>query len=448
MLSSVEDLESFSIVERLADAIRSSDDVQTTPEDRARLVKDFYEGPRKCQCCVNWVEEIPANADLDVSDKDAESHPLILRRNVMLGEGRTQLSVHSIEVCNAEVREVLYDVFAGFDGIHPEVNYLILLAPFRQFFWRWDAFETAIEKQENHLVKSILLQLRAIVRRELADAFAVSKELTSHGVIAFEYLWTIFPPGEMIYSGPHDGGDRLYILESSRPRSGRVDLGQYAVTLRYVDWNGSEFGYSTITLFNRFFKGTMKITDLHAYPAKYHEDLEAVRARCLERGRKFRDLAGIQYKSYRASVKRHDGNDNGEAVDAPTPSKSLDRRIVLDARNSPSSRALGTLVAPDKAKLYTGLITQTPVDVDPPGGHEPLPLPPSANNNNNWGVPRAGRLQPDFNDDDYVIREGPVPRRDRYPIVRRGPQYRRSSDSLSSIASSMPLDLVVLCPVY
>lgn len=44
--------EPFSVIERLADAIRVDDDVRIGAEDRERLVRDLYEGPRKCQCCM------------------------------------------------------------------------------------------------------------------------------------------------------------------------------------------------------------------------------------------------------------------------------------------------------------------------------------------------------------------------------------------------------------
>ncbi len=60
-----EDMDSYSIVERLADAVRSECDVQARADGGAGLVKDLYEGPRKCQCCINWVDEAPADVDDD-----------------------------------------------------------------------------------------------------------------------------------------------------------------------------------------------------------------------------------------------------------------------------------------------------------------------------------------------------------------------------------------------
>lgn len=155
----------YSIVERVQH-------VRLSPD----LVQDLYEGPRKCQCCINWVEEAPANLDLspikEEDDDEQKGPPLIIRRKVLPGEGKTQADIHSIEIRNAAVRKILCDVFSGYDFITDQVKYLVFLAPFRQFFWRWDKFENAVGAAEDDAVKAILVQLRAIVKVELAEAFA------------------------------------------------------------------------------------------------------------------------------------------------------------------------------------------------------------------------------------------------------------------------------------
>lgn len=434
------DEESFSIIERLADAIRIEDDVHIGPEDRARLVQDLYEGPRKCQCCINWIDEIPPDVDLDAIEKDEGSYPLILRRRLMPGEGKTQLLVHSIEVRNPEVRDVLFEVFKGFDDIVPQVKYLVLLAPFRQFFWRWERFEDAIEQQENKIVKTILLQLRSIVKAELAEAFAVSKELTSHGIITFKYIWTIFPPGELIYSCGDYDPDRFYAVKTSQRTRRGVS---YELSCRFVDWDGNAFGYGHRELFIEFFKGTKKITDLEAYPEKYIPDYEAVRSSCIERGRKFRELAGPSYKSYRSSHnpgQRVHSNDDAERL---ASNNQLDRRIILDARGHPFTQYLDPLVGLEKTHIATGLIRQAPVDEAPLGGHAPL-RPEGYNDRYRQPPPHPPAVDYIDNDfDDYSPPPPPVVRRRNRSRTIHVPEAttighlrrRRSFDSLCSTSS-------------
>lgn len=362
--------DSYAIIERLADAIRIEDDARISSEDRCRLIQDLYEGPRKCQCCINWIDEVPPDADLDAVEKDEDSHPLILRRRVRPGEGKTQVEVHSIEVRNAEARAVLCEVFKGFDSIHPGVKYLIFLAPFKQFFWRWERFEKAIEDEKDEVVKTILLQLRAIVKDQLAEAFAVNKELVTHGMITHKHLWVIFPPGELLYSCDDenglDGSDRFFLLRSSVSRPDRFK--KYSLNCRFVDWDGDDFGYITTSFGINSFKGNKPITDLVVFPAKYLPDLQEVQDRCVKRGRKFHELAGMVYKSYSSS------DDHDHTVDNSSKARPS-QRIILDAKGSLSyDRGHFVLLQdPNLLSLATNLIRQAPIQATPAGGHIPLP---------------------------------------------------------------------------
>ena len=372
------DDDSYSIIEKLADAIRIEDDVQISAEERAVLVRDLFEGPRQCECCINWVDEAPTNVDLDATDEEEETHPIILRRRVLPGEtgnSKVKAPVHSVEIRSPEVRQALFDVFSGLDGLHPDVKFLTFLAPFRQFFWRWEAFEKAVAEQKDDKVKEVLVQLRSIVKRELAEAFAVSKELTSNGVITFRYLWTIFPPGELVFR-PVAGQERFLMIVNSRmagyPPPAPPGRPYYYLNCRYVDWDGYNFGWLPSHGHIYTFQGTRPIKSLPWYPARYMDDQAGARDRCIARGVKFRDLAGIQYKSYISNDKLEERGDPGSRT------KTLDRRIVLDARGHPDQTFGETLREPDKLLYSTDLIKQAPIDTAPSGGHRPLGAPPEA----------------------------------------------------------------------
>ncbi|KXH50197.1 hypothetical protein CSIM01_07421 [Colletotrichum simmondsii] len=302
--------EDFSVIERLADAIRIEEDVKISHEDRKEIIQDLYEGPKKCQCCINWMDECPHGVDLTEVDKDDEDEsgsPLVIRR---------------------------------------------------RFFWRWDRFEKAVAEEKDESVKKILVILRGLVKRELAGAFAVNKELVSHGVITFNYLWILFAPGELIYSAD-DSHDRFYILRSCSSRDIAIDL-----SLSYIAWGfpAMQFGtvHEDIPIDN--FLGTRSIDSLPAFPAKYLRDFSGMQAKLVERGRKYASLAGTHYKAYHP-----EGQD---------PKSEL--RVMID----PSHRRVYLSAFVDdgrKERLqplfsqYTDLINQSPADSPPPNGiHIPL----------------------------------------------------------------------------
>lgn len=71
LLTSVD--EQFAIIELLVDALPIGD------ENRQRLVQDLLEGPRKCACCINWIDERPPDAQLGVVEAEECAHPIIVR---------------------------------------------------------------------------------------------------------------------------------------------------------------------------------------------------------------------------------------------------------------------------------------------------------------------------------------------------------------------------------
>ncbi|OHE91506.1 hypothetical protein CORC01_13202 [Colletotrichum orchidophilum] len=400
----------FSVIERLADAIRIEEDIQISQRDREEIIQDLYEGPKKCQCCINWMDECPHGVDLTELNKDEDEdsgNPLIIRRRVNAGRTGTVISIHSIEIRHAATRKVLIDVFQPYDNIVHRVKYLTFLAPFHQFFWRWESFEKAVAEEKDETVKKILTILRGLVKRELAGAFAVNKELVSHGVITFNYLWILFAPGELIYSAD-DSHDRFYVLRSCSSRDTAIDL-----SLSYIAWGSGSMNFGTahedLSIDN--FRGTRSINSLPAFPAKYLRDFSGMQAKLVERGQKYASLAGTHYKAYHP-----EGQDT-----------QADLRVMVDA--SHRRVYLSAIIREDRDETlqplfsqYTDLINQSPVDSPPPGGvHIPL-----EEYIDEWDErPRGGR-RPLRNPRRVSPYCPPVPPRRRSPAVIEISRRRRS----------------------
>ncbi|KAM0498434.1 hypothetical protein ACHAPB_006352 [Verticillium nonalfalfae] len=350
--------EDFSVIERLADAIRTEEDVRFSPDERALLVKELYEGPRKCQCCVNWIEECPEHVVVPVFDEPEKEidvgPPLVIRRRVNHSENSTLVSLDSIEIRHAAARQVLLDVFSMYDGFVGVIRHLVFKAPFHVFFWHWDRFDEAVANEEDPETRKVLVALRAVVKRELAEAFAISKELASNGVISSMFLWALFAPGSIVY-GREGIHDRFYVVDAVQ-----VDPFQTGLNLRFVDWTGRRFGGASKHISMPNFFGTRRITSLAVYPATYLDDLPKVQASLLARGRKFAGLAGMHYKSYRSWSGAKAGSSDQQHEES---------RIVLDT--SEHARRPRTQPLWKRCQhgipLHTFLISQEPIDKVPRG---------------------------------------------------------------------------------
>lgn len=73
----------------------------------------------------------------------------------------------------------------------------------------------------------------------------------------------------------------------------------YALNCEKVDWDGENFGRGRDNLKIFEFSGTLPISQLAAYPLKYHSDEATLKERLIERGRLFERLQGFHYKAFK-----------------------------------------------------------------------------------------------------------------------------------------------------
>ncbi len=68
------------------------------------------------------------------------------------------------------------------------------------------------------------------------------EDYTQNNVIDFNYLWAIFPPGMTVYSKVDDR-DRLYEVNGTRYLKDMTGKPYLSVSCRYIDCDGTRFGY-------------------------------------------------------------------------------------------------------------------------------------------------------------------------------------------------------------
>lgn len=275
-------------------------------------VQTLYEGRAKCPCCKNWVEEYPG--DLKSSIKQANENKkkaLIVRMAKNHGDGNP-LMLHSVVVQNQVIKDLLAEVFHGYNGITTGLNKLVFRAPFRPLYYRWKLFAETIDryKKKGHDAAPFAQLLYNIIELELRETMDEIEDLKNNFVMTYQHLWAIFEPGVRVYSS-YEGHDRFFLVESCQYVAEPV-VPHLAINVKYIDWDGSRFGYASTTLQINAFSGTKAIADLPTYPAKFHPYKEEVEKAVMARGRKFRSLSGVHYKAYSGMITYHEGPDKIE----------------------------------------------------------------------------------------------------------------------------------------
>ncbi|KAI0193019.1 P-loop containing nucleoside triphosphate hydrolase protein [Xylaria flabelliformis] len=260
------------------------------------VAKNVYEGPPKCKCCINWVDEYPD----DIKKVDAAenlSHALIIRNKKSHGSAKP-LEVYEIVVQSPFLKQFLRDAIPKLDF---HIDNIVLKRPFEDAFHHWaDLKEVARRTTDTKALDHIKLLLN-ILRRELKETAKQHSELLSKSLMTFDYLWTLFKPGELIFGG-NGNSPQMYKLEKTEYDTDSKGNPVFDLRCSVVDWDGDSFGRKQSWERIRAFGGLMKITSLPFYPARFIEDHAGIRDRLLTRGNIFASLAGPHYKTYRGTA--------------------------------------------------------------------------------------------------------------------------------------------------
>ena len=158
---------------------------------------------------------------------------------------------------------------------------------------------------------------------ELKPALIGSPDLLSRGNITFDLLWTIFPPG-CVAVGRLGSHNQVFLV---RRNTTNVSMfgSSFNLSLAYLDFDGSKFGWCYHSVSIGGFGGVKKIDKLDILPQKYHQSQHELLPSLVYRGMKVAHLVKGAYKAYKGTV-----SSSGKAT-------FVDGRIVIDPKGHEES---------------------------------------------------------------------------------------------------------------
>ncbi|KAH0352941.1 P-loop containing nucleoside triphosphate hydrolase protein, partial [Aureobasidium melanogenum] len=166
-----------------------------------------------------------------------------------------------------------------------------------------------------------------ILRDLLFDEFQVliesSRDMKAQGVMTYEALWTIFEPGTLVYAR-EEGQDRVFNMLSSKYGVDKDDKPVFSLKIRFIDFDGTKFGWTVARINIPEFQGTCPIASLAAYPVEYHSDEANLLKTLIKRGSAVESLVGTHYRAY-------DGIGHKLDMYGQKERHSVKGRIIVDA---------------------------------------------------------------------------------------------------------------------
>jgi hypothetical protein len=243
-----------------------------------------------------WDEWNPAKIRTDLEAGSYAQECAIIVRREPHPSNNNQAALHSIIVQSPLIKKVLDGTFEGYEGLNTQLKQLTFKAPFHPFYYRWHRFEKLRQEEQAQETKNHVDLLYAVLSKEILPHIEAMEDFTKNKVISFDSLWTIFTPSMEVYT-KIDGQDRIVLLRDSR--YGASMSGEFfSLECRYIDCDGSWFGYVETSLEINSFDGVKKLVDLDAIPSHIHPDIKNVVKRLHARGHKLEQLNGFHHMSY------------------------------------------------------------------------------------------------------------------------------------------------------
>jgi hypothetical protein len=161
------------------------------------------------------------------------------------------------------------------------------------------------KKKKARTAASMKAQHMKVLLKYLDKDFAETKKtlypLLENNMITFDLLWALYKPNDIVYTPTYNDIEepRAFRIEYASKESSFVNGTWYSVEGRYLEYDGKAFGMGSMHADVPSFKGSRKISSLACYPIKYHKNVEELKARLVERGKKFVALKGMNYRFHK-----------------------------------------------------------------------------------------------------------------------------------------------------
>jgi hypothetical protein len=160
------------------------------------------------------------------------------------------------------------------------------------------------KKKAKKLADLKAAQLKVLIKyldTDYAETKKTLYPLLEANMITFDLLWALYKPNTIAYTSTYGNQDepRAFKIEYAAKESSFMKGQWYSIEGRYLEYDGKSFGMGTMAAEVEFFKGVRKITSLGCYPLKYHREAEEVKAKLIERGKKFVALGGMNYRFHK-----------------------------------------------------------------------------------------------------------------------------------------------------
>ncbi|KAM0717829.1 hypothetical protein Q7P37_006161 [Cladosporium fusiforme] len=241
------------------------------------------------------------------SEKDSPDHPIELRLIYAHEENYGELEIRSKSLC-----KLLKRLLPHYPGVQHIGDTLTLTSPYEYIVLNWDLlWKASLEEcsnDEDAQARSELQDVLKEIKKESGDVklgsyLKARDDLIRQENVTFDTLWTIFPPGEVVYGHPflknrpnQEQNHQLFVVEDNywpwpiRTEGRQRRIYDWRLRCLIYDHDGTQFRRHSVWLSFKYFEGPKPIKSLPYYPLNAMEATKraSIEKVLLERGERFK----------------------------------------------------------------------------------------------------------------------------------------------------------------
>jgi len=248
-------------------------------------------------------------------------------------------------------------VVKHFPGIGLNGGKVTLTSPYAPLFFYFDDLLKLADNDDDKELKDDLVHLTEFYSRRVKPTHDIIKQDQAQGNVIYKDLWSLFRPGDLVYTLDSFGEPTIHMLDATEYRAGERGMqNQYSIQrfprfsadLWSITWDRATglFQRVVFTRSIKSFSDSRPISALPFFPLKHYQgDLDALHIKLQQRGRLWKKLVSEQ-----ASCKFYDGPASPHFM-MSGDGESLSERIVVDGAASLSMMGFYSRNGPSRQQV-------------------------------------------------------------------------------------------------
>ena len=257
-------------------------------------IQTFHEGPKKCDCCPNWVEKPPTELPETAKEQYDKASVRLFRRKDHGSDygtigGLVSQRDDAVEIQSRIIVDLIRPILAEVGRLAPENDKIKFKAPFRDLYF---AHAKILRLAQRHAPESMEGRHLKVLVDTMEKLFQTTSrevdDLLRRNTISYKYIWALFPKDLIVYSRVNDH-DRLYQVvdvEESIPAKDSTSSPSWRIECRFLRFDGTNFGQRTKVFLIYKYTHVKRVTSLTVYPLGCHKEQPLIEQKQLERGRR------------------------------------------------------------------------------------------------------------------------------------------------------------------